>query len=173
MRLQATGKMANLREFIETRGLAQPPEPGELDAILAKYPWFTTVRILRSEIMDRTDPLLDMHFISHSRRVKCRPVAADSVDTDAAVEIDMIESFLQRGEHRVVPRDDTPEHDAAESSAMLDVSDDLVSEELAEIYRAQGLIREARQIYEQLSLLYPEKSIYFAQIIGEMESGTR
>ena len=50
---------------------------------------------------------------------------------------------------------------------------DLISEELAEIYAKQGFYSKAREIYTRLSLLYPEKSVYFAEILtglGDSES---
>ena len=46
-------------------------------------------------------------------------------------------------------------------------SDDLLTEELAAIYLAQGLTGPAVEIYRRLSLLNPEKSVYFAEIIDK------
>ena len=46
--------------------------------------------------------------------------------------------------------------------------DDLVTEDLAEIYLAQGLYDEAIAIYRKLSLLNPEKSVYFASLIDKI-----
>ena len=46
--------------------------------------------------------------------------------------------------------------------------DDLVTEDLAEIYLAQGLCDEAIAIYRKLSLLNPEKSVYFASLIDKI-----
>jgi hypothetical protein len=43
-----------------------------------------------------------------------------------------------------------------------EVAQDLVSETLAGIYLAQGLLSKAKQVYAKLSLLYPEKKAYFA-----------
>jgi uncharacterized protein (DUF2164 family) len=54
--------------------------------------------------------------------------------------------------------------------AALDDEDDMVSEELAEIYLAQGLKDMAKETYRKLSLLNPEKSIYFAGIIQKIDS---
>ena len=53
---------------------------------------------------------------------------------------------------------------------MLDEEDEVVSEELAEIYLAQGLRDEALAIYRKLSLRNPEKSVYFAELIGKIET---
>ena len=52
---------------------------------------------------------------------------------------------------------------------MLDEEDEVVSEELAEIYLAQGLRDEALAIYRKLSLRNPEKSVYFAELIDKIE----
>lgn len=56
------------------------------------------------------------------------------------------------------------------TEAELSDEEDLVSEELAEIYLAQGLRSEALAAYRKLSLLNPEKSVYFAKIIGQIET---
>ena len=46
---------------------------------------------------------------------------------------------------------------------------DPYSETLARIYLEQGYKDEAREIYSKLSLRYPEKSVYFAALIEEMD----
>ena len=51
---------------------------------------------------------------------------------------------------------------------MLDDEDDLVSEDLAEVYLIQGLNTQAIEIYRKLSLLNPEKSVYFAEKIEQI-----
>ncbi len=92
----------------------------------------------------------------------------DQVD-DVPGTLEVIDAFLQKGEHRIVPKEGTPECEWAERSAHLDEDDEFLTEELAEIYRQQGLIEKAKEIYRALGLLYPEKSVYFAEIIAEID----
>ena len=49
-----------------------------------------------------------------------------------------------------------------------DISD-LCTETLAQIYLEQGYFAEAKEIYSKLSLRYPEKSVYFASLIEEID----
>ena len=59
------------------------------------------------------------------------------------------------------------------TSAELDDDDDVVSEELAEVYLQQGLKAQAKETYRKLSLLNPEKSVYFAERFEKIESNNQ
>ena len=85
---------------------------------------------------------------------------------------DLIDRFLREEDLRIVVRNDQPESASEQVRTEAELSDeeDLVSEELAEIYLAQGLRSEALAAYRKLSLLNPEKSVYFAKIIGQIET---
>ena len=68
--------------------------------------------------------------------------------------------------------DGEPEEEVC-TEAVLDDDDQVVSEELAEIYLAQGLRDKAIAIYRKLSLRNPEKSVYFAELIGKIENNIK
>ncbi|GEM_PF-3564396 len=53
----------------------------------------------------------------------------------------------------------------AEKHGDTELKPDIVSETLAELLASQGHIKEANEMYRKLSLLYPEKSSYFASKI--------
>ncbi len=82
---------------------------------------------------------------------------------------DIIDRFLRSETHRIVAEEGEVTQEIV-VEADFDEEDDMVSEELAEIYLAQGLKDMAKETYRKLSLLNPEKSIYFAEIISKIDS---
>ena len=82
---------------------------------------------------------------------------------------DIIDRFLRTEPRRIVAEEGEVEHEIT-TSADIDDEEDMVSEELAEVYLAQGLKDMAKETYRKLSLLNPEKSVYFAQIIANIDS---
>jgi hypothetical protein len=102
-----------------------------------------------------------------------RPVlGAQSIDVERLTKItseDIIDKFLRADTHRIVAEEGEVTQEIVVEAAF-DEEDDMVSEELAEIYLAQGLKDMAKETYRKLSLLNPEKSIYFAEIISKIYS---
>ncbi len=94
------------------------------------------------------------------------------IDIEKLTEIsseDIIDRFLRVENLRISVDEDADIEDVV-TFADLDDEDDMVSEELAEVYLQQGLKSEAIETYRKLSLLNPEKSIYFAELIAKIES---
>lgn len=94
-----------------------------------------------------------------------------SVDIEKLVKVtsdDIIDRFLRSDNYRIVADEDGPEKEVC-TEAEFGSEDDLVSEELAEVYLAQGLKDMAKETYRKLSLLNPEKSVYFAELIAKLD----
>ncbi len=99
-------------------------------------------------------------------------VELKSIDIERLTEItsgDIIDKFLLSDARRIVAEEGDVEAEII-TEADLAEEDDMVSEELAEVYLAQGLKDMAIETYRKLSLRNPEKSIYFAEIISKIES---
>ncbi len=104
----------------------------------------------------------------------CRKPTPALLDIDVArlTEVtadDIIDRFLRADNLRIVAEDGEADGDIV-TEAAFDADDDLASEELAEIYLAQGLKDMAKETYRKLSLLNPEKSVYFAELIAKIEN---
>ena len=98
-------------------------------------------------------------------------LSAQSVDILRLTQItsdDIIDKFLRSESRRIVAEEGEVTQEIV-TEAEFDDDEDMVSEELAEIYLAQGLKDMAKETYRKLSLLNPEKSIYFAEIISKIE----
>lgn len=59
--------------------------------------------------------------------------------------------------------------EAPDKTSELDVSDEFCTETLAQIYADQGYYDQAKRIYSKLLLNFPEKTTYFASLIGRLE----
>lgn len=99
-------------------------------------------------------------------------VECKSIDIAKLTEVtadDIIDRFLRSDNYRIVAEEDGPAEEIL-TEAEFSGEDDLVSEELAEVYLAQGLKDMARETYRKLSLLNPEKSVYFAELIAKLDA---
>ena len=99
-------------------------------------------------------------------------ISKQSIDIKSLTRItsdDIIDRFLLKDTHRIVAEEGEVTQEIV-IEAEFDDDEDMVSEELAEIYLAQGLKDMAKETYRKLSLLNPEKSIYFAEIISKIDS---
>ena len=159
--------MEELKRYIAAEGNAPRPDTAQLDALLGRHEWFTVGRAVREHITGTPDRMLAA--VSAGRRVSS--LKRPEIDTALLCELtpdDIIDRFLSQDDLRIVA-DEEGEDKEVTTEAELAGDDDVVSEELAEIYAAQGLADKASEIYRKLSLLNPEKSVYFAELIDRLE----
>lgn len=160
--------MADFRQYIASAGAAELPSAEELDALVARCEWFDLARIVREKVTGTPDPRLCVTAPWRGLSSLCMaPLDAGAVRSLSSDDI--IDRFLREDDLRIVAAEGEPEEEVR-TEAELDADDELVSEELAEIYLAQGLRDKAIAIYSRLSLLNPEKSIYFAELIAKLEN---
>ena len=139
----------------------------ELQTLIARYPWWRAPRLAMARRGgDEDDAKTRLLATLHPRLM----LAPKEVNIEQMVHLthdDLIERFLRRDDLRIVAQ----EGDAEDMSrAEIEADDDMVSEDLAEIYEKQGLYSEAIDTYRKLSLLNSEKSVYFARLIAEIEA---
>lgn len=158
--------MDSFKDYIRSAGCSPAPDVAALDDMVADYAWFTAARVARACVTGKKDALSAVLMCNRKMYAFCHKHI--DVDSLAAVtEGEIIDKFLRLTDYKIVADEDD---DAGEirTQAELDDEDDLVSEELAEVYTAQGMKAEAIEIYRKLSLLNTEKSIYFAEKIEKL-----
>ena len=139
-----------------------------IEQLLDKYPWWSALRLaaVREGRVDINDAATRLIAMLHPTAT----LNPEQVDIEQLCRIsteDIIERFLKLDDYRIVAKDGD-ESDLAMPE--MDDDDELVSEEIAEIYEKQGLYTEAIATYRKLSLLNSEKSIYFARLISDIEN---
>ena len=97
--------------------------------LLEKYPWYEVAEALRA----RAEGTMSSRYV-----VDFSKIAEES-------EGEIISRFLRKGDYRIVAEEGDVEGDVR-TEAEIDEEDDIVSEELAEIYLLQGLRSEAIEI---------------------------
>ena len=137
----------------------------QMEIAVERYPWWCGAQISRIKAQGTTADsharlVAMLHPLSLVKHQEIDVARLTHLTTD-----DLIERFLKRDEYRIVAE----EGDAEDLATMDCEEDDLVSEDLAELYQKQGLYDEAIATYRKLSLLNSEKSIYFAELIASLE----
>ena len=116
----------------------------------------------------KTIAAIDASLLSTARGVGLLQLEGIDIERLTAVsDAEKISRFLKMDDYRIVAEDGEVENEV-KIEAEFDEDDDLVSEELAEIYAKQGLNSQAVEIYRKLSLLNPKKSAYFAAQIEKL-----
>ena len=159
--------MADLKAYFAAPHTAAQPSAAEIGALVAACPWFVPGRILLGIVSGEEDPLTALTAPWRAESSLRMP----AVDVSALGRLsseEIIDRFLQEENLRIVAQEGEPEEEVR-ICAELEEDDEVVSEELAEIYLAQGLRERAVAIYRKLSLLNPEKSVYFAELIAKLD----
>ena len=128
------------------------------------YPWCTVLRV----VSDNGSAL--QRLLVTNRGVS--QIDLLDIDVESLTEVtsgQLIDRFLKMDDYRIVA-EEGDEADSIVTEAAFDDEDDIVSEEIAEIYVAQGLKMQAIEIYRKLSLLNPKKSAYFADQIEKLSN---
>lgn len=102
--------------------------------------------------------------------LKNRP--ADGLDKKVRKFTDWLKEMKQSPTRAGVPQlNTTPEEEAqaAEKAASSLKNEPILTESMAEVLVSQGKNDQARGVYQKLSLLYPEKSTYFASKIDLLQ----
>ncbi len=139
----------------------------ELQTLITRYPWWRTPRLalIRREASSADSKTQLIRLLHPTLAIATKEVNIEQM-TQLTAD-DLIERFLHCDDLRIVAEEGDAEDMA---NIEIEADDDMVSEDLAEIYEKQGLYSQAIDTYRKLSLLNSEKSIYFARLIAEIEA---
>ena len=182
--------------FIEDYDLADDTATDGLRELVNRYPWFTLGRYALARSVRTGDPalwtrygdslsarlttnpypllLLDDGFLPDADEAAEFPAADDPLPYSGGeyyAGFEAIDEFLEKEPARIKV-DENPIYDEQDDISLGSVAEtgELASETLAGIYLRQGYADKAIDIYYKLSLKYPEKSTYFANLIDRIRA---
>ncbi len=158
--------MSDLKTYFAAPGRAETPSAAEAGDLAVRFPWFLPGRILRETLTGESDPRVALTAPWRAESSLRRAVVDASALTQLSSE-EIIDRFLQEEDLRIVAGEGEPEEEVV-LQPELDDDDEVVTEELA-----QGLRDKSVAIYRKLSLRNPEKSVYFAELIGKIENNIK
>ena len=129
-----------------------------------------TKKDLLSPIINTNDQLVSTDYMSYL--LSDETVSQESVEVTPMQHQDTIDKFLsENGETPIkIHLDNLEDEEEAPDFNLDEVSEDsFFSETLAKIYLKQKKYEKALEIIRKLNLIYPEKSIYFADQIRFLE----
>ena len=148
--------MKHCSKIITKSGL--PPSDEGLREVVKNHPWFTSAKLLLLKDDTGYGDTLELYLASYPApanilRGTCY-MGKETGGNDPT--IDMIDSFLSSGgERRIVPSGNIPDdYDASAGGSNIEIDDDMATEQLAEIYAAQGLHGQAAEIFRRLGKEY-------------------
>jgi len=182
-----------LTRLLHDPGRIRPEDSRELSETVEKYPYCQVARALYAYSLYRQN---DHRFVAQLRRsaasISSRKKLKVLFESEIPVEVekktdlqpavtliphepdfiltkeDIIEKFIREEPKISRPQGAfyNPNENAIKSS---NDDEDIVSETLAQLYKNQGNPAKAIKIYAKLSLLFPEKSRYFAAQIEKLQ----
>lgn len=161
-------ELESLKLYLSSPESAPKPSDEAIRGFAARFGWFAPVRILLEQCSGEPDAVLSVAAPWREES----SLRLGRIDAGALVRLtseEVIDRFLREEDLRIVADEHAPEEEVR-TEPDLDEEDEVVSEELAEIYLSQGLRDKAAAIYRKLSLLNPEKSVYFAELIGKIDN---
>ena len=156
------GKNIEKKSYAENEPLEIPLEA--VEGLMRSERW--------SEIQSKVTSANDAAQTLLGELLERPSVGEQSIDIERLMLVtadDIIDKFLRSEPRRIVAEEGEATEDIV-TEPELDEDDEFVSEELAEVYLKQGLKDMAKETYRKLSLLNPEKSVYFAEIISNIDS---
>ncbi len=184
----------NTSDFSFNRWLTETASENELKTITEKYPWFQAGWLFYLKRLKTGNPEL---FADVYKKVsviipnqKIISNYLNDTETESFIAVSnyilpdtsekqpdkqgdsLIDKFLKTGNTSLkskITSSEAVENNLNPEEKSAVESDDLITETLAVIYLRQKKYEKAQKAYEKLSLKYPEKSIYFASQIKEIE----
>ena len=153
------------------------PNTKEAAELCGQFPWWSAAHVAASELGVPTKESLLLPTRLRSRRLPSASLLKEirPEEFERSEMLGLIDAFIHSGDHhKIIIEESTTEDSLTTTFAGVEEDDEeFLSEDLAEIYAKQGLFEQAIEIYQKLSLQIPQKSIYFAELIEQLNAQKR